>query len=202
MDRRVRGRTHSLPRVICAIGPQNAFLLQQGATGNRPALFAGASAAADVSLMSVGAFGFGAALLSAPAFGLMLSGVGAAFLAYYGAMSLIDSAHGANGGGATSTAAKAGLAAWAAITLLNPVYYVDNLVVIGGTAAALDDLRRASFLAGSSAGAVIWFFGLVFLSERMAPLLSGRGGRRLIAAASGAFMIWTSVRIVMTAFDG
>jgi L-lysine exporter family protein LysE/ArgO len=183
--------------IICSIGPQNAFLIQQGIIGNRPLHFALASAAADISLISAGAAGFGLALLALPGFQLALSLAGAFFLFLYGARALASAMQSNQHRSPDARGCAAGLGSLAAITLLNPIYYVDNLVVIGGTAALLESAIRSPFLAGACCGAVVWFFGLVGSARRVGPVFAHPIAEKGIAILTSLLMFWMSVRILM-----
>lgn len=184
--------------IICSIGPQNAFLIQQAALGSSAFRFATASAATDVLLINVGAMGIGAGIAANPPLQQAISVLGAAVLSVYGLRCLCA---GLQVGSAPSAASsRTTNIVWATVTLLNLTYYIDTLIIIGGSAASFGSEGTESFAAGACFGSIVWFYGIVAVATRAAKILFRPIVQRLINVAGGSAMMLSASGLALGAF--
>lgn len=161
--------------LIMAIGAQNALVLKHGLLRQHVWLVVLLCWLCDVVLMSLGVFGLSALLSGSPKLSGMLALAGGLFLSAYGIMSAKRAWQGGNyltidtenrlPPSALKTAATA-----LALTLLNPHVYIDTVVLIGGSAANLDQTEKQFFLLGAISASGLWFSGLGFGSRLLLPL--------------------------------
>jgi L-lysine exporter family protein LysE/ArgO len=145
--------------LIVAIGPQNAFVVRQGALRRHVGIVVAICAASDVVLIAAGVSGTGAALAGRPWLRDLARVGGAAFLVAYAALAarraldppVIERA--AVGGQAGRAAA---IGACLAFTWLNPAVYLDTIVLLGSVAHTQAP-RQWWFGSGAAIGSVVWF---------------------------------------------
>jgi len=192
--------------LIVAIGAQNAFVLRQGLAFNHVFAVALTCVLCDISLIAAGAVGFGSLVARFPAVTQLAAWGGAAFLVFYGAMSLRSALHpavlhaerpGAHGALATTGAA---VGATLAISLLNPHVYLDTVVLIGSIAAQYTWATRVWFAAGAMTASTVWFFGLAFGARLVAPLFERELAWRILDGAIAAIMWWIAATLVVGQF--
>ncbi|MFN3615026.1 MAG: LysE/ArgO family amino acid transporter, partial [Rubrimonas sp.] len=115
---------------------------------------------------------------------------GAAFLAAYGARSLMAARRPRAldaSGGAARTLRGAVLTALA-LTWLNPHVYLDTLALLGALAAAWPVPQRWAFGAGAVAASFAFFFSLGYGARLLAPLFARPGAWRALDAGVGVLM--------------
>jgi L-lysine exporter family protein LysE/ArgO len=145
--------------LIVAIGPQNAFVVRQGALRRHVGIVVAICAASDVVLIAAGVSGTGAALAGRPWLRDLARVGGAAVVVAYAALAarravdppVIERA--AVGGRAGRAAA---IAACLAFTWLNPAVYLDTIVLLGSVAHTQAP-RQWWFGSGAAIGSVVWF---------------------------------------------
>lgn len=192
--------------LIIAIGAQNAFVLRQGLARNHVFAVALTCVICDVSLIAAGAVGFGSLVARFPAVTRIAAWGGAAFLLFYGAMSLRSALHphvltaekpDAHGVLATTGAA---VGATLAISLLNPHVYLDTVVLIGSIAAQYEWATRVWFTAGAMTASTVWFFGLAYGARLLAPLFEREVAWRILDGAIAVIMWWIAFTLVAGQF--
>jgi len=164
--------------LIIAIGAQNAFVLRQGLARNHTFAVAFTCVLCDATLIAAGAIGFGRLVERFPSVSFLAAWGGAAFLAFYGALSLRSamrpqglhaedaSAHGTFAN--TWTAVVATLA----VSLLNPHVYLDTVVLLGSVAAQYPPGPRLWFSLGAMVASTVWFFGLAYGARLLEPFFA------------------------------
>ena len=158
--------------LIVAIGAQNAFVLRQGLRREQVGAVVLFCAAADALLIAAGVLGMAQALGERPGLARALAAVGALFLAAYGwcawqrARRPQQLAVDVAGAGLTRATA---LAQAAGFTLLNPHVYLDTVLLVGSIGAQQPAALRGAFIAGASAGSLLWFTALGFGARWLAP---------------------------------
>jgi L-lysine exporter family protein LysE/ArgO len=160
--------------LIVAIGAQNAFVLRQGLRRRHVLAVATMCALSDMVLIGLGVAGLGALIQQRPALLTAVTAAGAAFLAFYGALSFrrafhVESLH-AEGDATASLAAT--LATCLALTFLNPHVYLDTVVLIGALSARHHGEGAIAFGAGAAAASIVWFYGLAYGARLLAPLFA------------------------------
>jgi L-lysine exporter family protein LysE/ArgO len=148
--------------LIVAIGPQNAFVVRQGALRNHVAIVVAICAVSDVLLIAAGVSGTGAALAGRPWLREAARLGGAAVLLAYAGLaarraldpSAIDRSRSPQGEGRA-----AAIAACLAFTWLNPAVYLDTIVLLGSVAHTQAP-RQWWFGGGAAIGSIVWFCAL------------------------------------------
>ena len=184
--------------LIVAIGPQNAYVLEQGIRGRHVLLVVATCAASDVALIAVGVAGAGAAVAGRPWLSDVLTASGAAFLVGYGALALRrvmrPSGSGWSNAPAVDPSWRRALAACLAFTWLNPGVYVDTVLLVGPVAHSHG--HRWAFALGAMAASVAWFVVLGYGAQRAGGLLRRPAAWRVLDAAVASVMAVTAVRLI------
>jgi len=150
--------------------------------------------------------GFGTLVARFPAMTRFAALGGAAFLLFYGAVSLRSAIHpsvlraenpGAHGVLATTGAA---VGATLAISLLNPHVYLDTVVLIGSIAAQYEWSTRVWFAAGAMTASTAWFFGLAYGARLLAPLFEREIAWRLLDGFIALIMWWIAITLLVGQF--
>lgn len=183
--------------LILPIGPQNMFVLTQGATHERyrrvvpVVLVAGIS---DTVLISAAVGGVSVLLGLIPGIRTGLTGLGAAFLIWMGSQSW-----NAAPGNADDVAAAQSKAAWPlrrrvgyslSVSWLNPHAILDTVVVIGGGASAYANLTaKWAYAVGAVLMSWLWFVSLSWLGRL---ILQSRRRTRIVAAMNrgSSVLMW------------
>jgi L-lysine exporter family protein LysE/ArgO len=160
--------------LIVALGPQNAFVIRQGLMRAHVFLVCLVCTMADIALIALGTLGVGALLDSWEQVHVPMTLGAASFLLAYGALRLRSSmrAQGMDLGAMQSAPRARTVFAALAFTFLNPLVYLDTLVLIGGYALRFDAAERLAFTVGASSASVLFFFSLGYGSSRLASSLS------------------------------
>ncbi|MBI1217910.1 MAG: amino acid transporter [Rhodobacteraceae bacterium] len=169
--------------LILAIGAQNAFVLRQGLLRAHVLPLVLLCALSDAVLIAAGVAGFGAAVQLVPALPAIFSGLGAAFLAAYGALRLRAAWRGEDvlALGGTSKGLWPTLAAGAAFTWLNPHVYLDTLALVGAVSTRFDGWAlKAAYGVGAATASFAFFFALGFGARLLAPLMQSRTAWRIL----------------------
>ncbi len=146
--------------LILPLGPQNAFVMNQGVRRQYHLMTAALCTLSDILLICAGIFG-GSALLSQSVLLLsLITWSGVAFLLWYGAGALRNACS-----GEIQLASAAALkhsrwrivATLMALTWLNPHVYLDTFVVLGSLGGLLPPEGRRWFALGSASASLLWF---------------------------------------------
>lgn len=191
--------------LILPLGPQNAFVLNQGVRRQFHILTAALCSLSDILLICAGIFG-GSALLNHSSLLLnLVTWGGVAFLFWYGWGALRIALS-----GNVALAREEGLkqsrwrivAAMMAVTWLNPHVYLDTFVVLGSLGGQLPQAARGWFALGTISASIIWFFGLAMLSARLSPVLRSVQAQRIINLLVGIIMWFIAFRLVLQGING
>lgn len=178
--------------LIVAIGAQNAFVLSQGVRGNHHVIVAMICIFCDALFITAGIAGMGTAVSAAPALSQWVTWGGAGFLLFYGWGSLRSAVRGgsleARNGAMRSV--KAVILATFAVTLLNPHFYLDTVILLGGISSRFHGENRFLFWAGAILASTLWFVGLSLGARVLAPLFKKQLSWRILDSLVCATM-WT-----------
>jgi L-lysine exporter family protein LysE/ArgO len=148
--------------LIVAIGPQNVFIVRQGALRRHVTIVVAICAVSDVVLIAAGVSGTGAALAGRPWLRDVTRALGAAVLLVYAALA----ARRALNASAIERSTERGrasrasvVAACLAFTWLNPGVYLDTIVLLGSVAHTHAP-HQWWFGAGAAIASVVWFAAL------------------------------------------
>ncbi|MEC5317499.1 arginine exporter ArgO [Brenneria populi subsp. brevivirga] len=177
--------------LILPLGPQNAFVMNQGIRRQYHLSVALLCSLSDVALICAGIFG-GSTLLSQSS--LLLEGVtwgGVAFLLWYGwgAFRMAFSNDAPMAGVAVMQQSRWRIiATLLAVTWLNPHVYLDTFVVLGSLGSQFADRGRGWFALGSITASFLWFFALALLASWLSPWLTRPRAQRAINLFVGLVM--------------
>lgn len=177
--------------MILPLGPQNAFVLNQGIRRQYHLMIASLCALSDIVLICAGVFGGSAILMQSPWLLALVTWGGVAFLLWYGfgALKTAFSQHVAL---ANAQAMNQGrlriIATMLAVTWLNPHVYLDTFVVLGSLGGQLAETPKRAFALGTISASILWFFGLALLAAWLAPRLRTEKAQRIINGIVGLVM--------------
>ncbi|MDZ7277444.1 arginine exporter ArgO [Pantoea eucrina] len=178
--------------LILPLGPQNAFVLNQGIKRHYPLMTAALCSLSDIVLICGGIFGGSALLNQSPTLLMLITWAGVAFLLWYGWGALRNAWR---GGAAVTDDAALKQGRWRiimtllAVTWLNPHVYLDTFVVLGSLGSQLPSMEaRRWFALGTISASVLWFFGLALLAAWLSPRLRTPLAQRIINLLVGGIM--------------
>jgi L-lysine exporter family protein LysE/ArgO len=190
--------------LIVALGPQNVFVFQQGATQSRfrralpTVVTAGLS---DTLLVSLSVFGVSVAVLRYPGVQRALFGAGALFLLYVGWSVYRSPTLSVDGGEALSAREQVGFTA--SVSLLNPHAILDTVGVIGTSALGYAGEERWLFAGGVVAVSWCWFAGLAASGHALGRSRSAAAEAALARLdAVSALVIWAVAAYMAWRFVG
>ncbi|AUV03989.1 arginine exporter ArgO [Phytobacter ursingii] len=177
--------------LILPLGPQNAFVMNQGIRRQYHIMTAFLCTLSDLLLICAGIFGGSALLMQSPWLLALVTWGGVAFLFWYG-YGALKTAMGRNIELASAEIMKQGrwkiIVTMLAVTWLNPHVYLDTFVVLGSLGGQLDVEPRRWFALGTVSASFLWFFGLAILAAWFAPRLRTVKAQRIINLLVGAVM--------------
>ncbi|UBX49352.1 arginine exporter ArgO [Providencia alcalifaciens] len=186
--------------MILPLGPQNAFVLQQGSRKQFHLMSALLCALSDTILIIAGVFGGSALLSQSELLMALITWAGVAFLAWYG--------YGAFRTAMTPNDAVLQLESkmmtrWKvivtlfAVTWLNPHVYLDTFVVLGSVGGQLESQLRPWFTAGALTASFVWFFLLAILAAWFSPILNKPRSQRFINLFVGCVMWFIAFQLAI-----
>ncbi len=158
--------------LIVAIGAQNAFVLSQGVRGNHHVAIALICILCDAIFITAGVAGIGGTVSANPALAQWVAWGGAGFLFVYGCGSLRSAVKGGNleASDRTVLSLDAAILATLAVTLLNPHFYLDTVILLGGISSRFHGENRLLFWAGTVSASTLWFTCLSLGGQMLAPV--------------------------------
>jgi L-lysine exporter family protein LysE/ArgO len=186
--------------LIVAIGPQNAFVVRQGALRRHVTIVVAICAVSDVVLIAAGVSGAGAAFAGRPGLLEVTRAGGAAVLLAYAALaarralnpSAVDRA-----GEPGRTGRTAAVAACLAFTWLNPAVYIDTIVLLGSVAHTQSP-HQWWFGGGAAIGSVVWFCALAGVARLAHGVLTRPRVWRGVDCFVAVVMTATALRLLLT----
>ena len=195
--------------LIIAIGPQNAFVIQQGILRQHVFLAAFVCTLVDVVLIIVGAAGFGTLIAIIPSLKTYFLWGGILFLMGYGTLSLIssfkhprdDDSLGKNESGYRTKNRKSIIITAAGFSLLNPHVYLDTVILLGGLAAQYEIPERNYFAFGAIMASVVWFYGIGYGATLVAPWFESSRGKRILDLVIAMIMFVLAFVLMLNVLD-
>jgi L-lysine exporter family protein LysE/ArgO len=187
--------------LIVTIGAQNAFVLRQGILRSHVGKIVLLCSVSDLILIAAGVGGASALAARYPRFVEFVLYAGLAYLAWFGIAALRRALR---PGHAVMEVARPGGAAgnnpalqraWPvvlmtlAFTWLNPHVYVDVVLLIGTAGAREPEAARLAFALGAMTVSPIWFAGLGYGAQFLAPLFRKATAWRLLDGAIGSMVL-------------
>jgi L-lysine exporter family protein LysE/ArgO len=177
--------------LILPLGPQNAFVMNQGIRRQYHLMIASLCALSDIILICGGIFGGSAILMQSPWLLALVTWGGVAFLLWYG-WGALRTAMSSNVELASAEVLKQGrwkiVVTMLAVTWLNPHVYLDTFVVLGSLGGQLADEAKRWFALGTISASILWFYGLAMLAAWLAPRLRTAKAQRIINGVVGVVM--------------
>ncbi|AIR06058.1 arginine exporter protein [Cedecea neteri] len=177
--------------LILPLGPQNAFVMNQGIRRQYHLMIASLCALSDIILICGGIFGGSAILMQSPWLLALVTWGGVAFLLWYG-WGALRTAMSSNVELASAEVLKQGrwkiVVTMLAVTWLNPHVYLDTFVVLGSLGGQLADEAKRWFALGTISASILWFYGLAMLAAWLAPRLRTAKAQRIINGIVGVVM--------------
>lgn len=188
--------------MILPLGPQNAFVLNQGIHRQYHLMIASLCALSDLLLICAGIFGGSAILMQSPWLLAIVTWGGVVFLLWYGCGAL-RTAMSSSLELATAEMMKQRrwriVATMLAVTWLNPHVYLDTFVVLGSLGGQLAEEPKRWFAFGTVSASIFWFYGLAILAAWLAPYLRTAKAQRIINGVVGLVMWFIAFQL---AWDG
>ncbi len=190
--------------IICAIGPQNAFVLRQGLQKRHVFAVATVCALSDILLIAAGVAGLGAVVQSRPSLLTAIAVVGAVFLFGYGALALRRAFRTESLTPAVTDAGglRTAVATCLALTFLNPHVYLDTVVLIGGLSARHPGTGAVAFGIGAAFSSTAWFYGLAYGARFLAPLFARPVAWRVLDVIVAALMWGIALSLMIEVMRG
>ncbi|MCG7246809.1 lysine transporter LysE [Corynebacterium sp. HMSC08C04] len=207
--------------LIIAIGPQNAYIIKMGVKRDHISAIILACLLSDVILINAGVGGMGVLVEKFPTGLVIMKYLGAAYLLYFGFSCFRDafkkeqealvventqptvqpqSVHGST---AVITAPRLKSRTWLkpvmgamALTWLNPLTYVDVLVMLGGIAQQYGQ-QRWLFAAGALLASAVWFPTLGYGAFKLSPVLAKPTTWRYVNFAIGCVMMVLTAKLLL-----
>ncbi|CNI07980.1 arginine exporter ArgO [Yersinia pekkanenii] len=177
--------------MILPLGPQNAFVMNQGIKRQHHLMSASLCALSDIILICAGIFGGSALLSRSPLLLALVTWGGVAFLLWYGWGALVAAWRGDSASSSVSAGAQGRwriLVTLLAVTWLNPHVYLDTFVVLGSLGGQLLPDVRSWFALGAVSASIVWFFALALLAAWLSPWLNRPTSQRVIHLLVGGVM--------------
>ncbi|MFH8135521.1 arginine exporter ArgO [Pantoea osteomyelitidis] len=191
--------------LILPLGPQNAFVMNQGVRRQYHLMTASLCTLSDVVLICAGIFGGSALLNQSPVLLMLITWAGVAFLLWYG-WGALRTAFSGNVDLAAAEVMKQGrwriVATMMAVTWLNPHVYLDTFVVLGSLGGQMPQEARRWFALGSASASFLWFFGLALLAAWLSPLLRTAKAQRVINLLVGIVMWVIALQLARQGIQG
>lgn len=185
--------------LIVAIGAQNAFVLSQGVRRNHHLIIALICIICDAAFISAGVAGFGSAVSSNPVLSQWVTWGGAGFLFFYGWRSLRSALRGGSmdTNDRAARTLKAAIITTLAVTLLNPHFYLDTVILLGSVSSQFHGQSRLYFLVGAISASTLWFISLSLGGQLLAPLFKKQISWRILDSLVCATMWTIAVSLMM-----
>ncbi|MEP3280201.1 MAG: LysE/ArgO family amino acid transporter [Stappiaceae bacterium] len=184
--------------LIVAIGAQNAFVLRQGLLKAHVFAVSSVCFLSDALLIVVGVMGLGSLIKQSGTMLLVATLGGAGFLLVYGAFSL-KRAFGNESMGTSSEDGrnlKNAILVCLALTWGNPHVYLDTVVLLGSLSARYSESGQIAFAAGAVFASGIWFYGLGYGAQYLAPIFAKPVAWRVLDIAIWIVMWGIAIRLI------
>ncbi|MGW0882043.1 LysE/ArgO family amino acid transporter [Streptomyces sp. NPDC002671] len=185
--------------LIVAIGAQNAFVLRQGVRRDAVLAVVAICALSDAVLIALGVGGVGAAVVAWPGALRAVGLIGGAFLLCYGALAarrvLKPGDTGLRTDGEAAGSRRRAVLTCLAMTWLNPHVYLDTVFLLGSLAAGHGALRW-SFGLGAALASLCWFAVLGFGARLLGRVLTRPAAWRYLDGLVAATMLVLGATLV------
>lgn len=188
--------------LIMALGPQNVFLIRQGALRKHAVLSALICFSCDLILICGSVVGLYQMLELHPSLKDWMTWFGVVFLLYYGSRALKRAlqAKSTEPHSAQQSSNRLQIILLAlGFSLLNPHAIIDALVIIGSNSAQFPEHQK-EFVLGVATSSLLWFSSLTLTTHYFSNVLTRAAVWRRVELCSGLLMIGLSIRLVGSQF--
>ncbi len=185
--------------LIVAIGAQNAFVLSQGIRRSHHFIIALICIICDIIFISAGVIGFGTAVSTNPTLSQVVAWGGAGFLFFYGLGSFRSALKGENldTNERTVRSLRAAIITTLAVTLLNPHFYLDTVIILGSVSSQFQGKNLLCFWIGAVCASTIWFISLSLGGQMLAPIFQKQIAWRILDSLVCTTMWTIAVTLVI-----
>lgn len=186
--------------LIITLGPQNIFLIKQGARRNHAALSAVVCFICDIILMSASVVGLHQLLSNHPVLQTWMMWLGSVFLFYYAIKNLYHAFSKSNPkiGSSHPLYNRIQIIFFAlGFSLLNPHSIIDTLVIIGSNSSQFPD-QEMIFLLGVLTSSLLWFSSIFFTTRYFSNVLTKVKIWQGIELFSGLLMAFIGIKLVLS----
>lgn len=183
--------------LIIALGPQNVFLIKQGAQKNHATLSAVICFICDFILICSSIAGLHELLQLRPVLQIWMMVLGTLFLLFYSAKALTNafSKQSEDAENAHPPRNRTQIILLAlGFSILNPHAIIDSLVIIGGGSSGYPD-KEHIFLLGVLTSSFIWFSSLTFTARYFSDVLTKANVWKGIELISGLLMAFIGIKL-------
>lgn len=188
--------------LIVAIGAQNAFVLRQGIRRDAVLAVVGICALSDALLIALGVGGVGAAVVAWPGALTVVGWIGGAFLLGYGLLAarrvFRSGTDALRTDGEAAGSRRRAVLTCLALTWLNPHVYLDTVFLLGSIAADRGPLRW-TFGLGAALASLCWFAALGFGGRLLGRFLARPAAWRVLDGLVAVTMITLGVLLIARA---
>ncbi len=157
--------------IIAGIGPQTMNIISHSINKNYAVTVTSISAVADITLILIGCFGI--LSIENPIFLRIIYIIGISFLSYYTITKIFSLfKHSKFKSSQNILSKKQSIFNAFALTWLNPLVFVDTIIVIGGNSSRYQNSEHLAFTIGAVIGDTLWLFGIMYISRRFSTLLN------------------------------
>ncbi|WP_131782029.1 LysE/ArgO family amino acid transporter [Legionella gresilensis] len=185
--------------LVTALGPQNIFLIRQGALRQYAVLSAAVCWICDIILASASVAGLHQLLNLHPSLKTWITWAGALFLFYYGISALNKSLKKSS----ENTKLKEThnnrlqiILLAVGFSLLNPHAIIDTLIIIGGSSSQFPGHQNAFFL-GVITSSFLWLVLLTLVTQFFSEILTKETVWRRLEFGSGSLMIFLGAKLML-----
>ncbi|KTD72318.1 LysE/ArgO family amino acid transporter [Legionella tucsonensis] len=183
--------------LIIALGPQNVFLIKQGAQKNHAILSAVICFICDFILIYSSIAGLHELLQLRPVLQIWMMLLGTLFLLFYSAKTLANAfskpSEDAENTHQPRNRIQIILLALG-FSILNPHAIIDSLVIIGGGSSGYPD-QEYIFLLGVLTSSFLWFSSLTFTARYFSDVLTKANVWKGVELISGLLMAFISIKL-------
>ena len=175
---------------IFSIGPQNLCLIRAGAQHRHGVTVATAGYVSEIAIAVAGVGGLGVLLAASPGAAAALQAMDVVFLAALGLRALASLAREPTKlGGPEIRSRGRSLLAMLIVTWLNPLVYVEVMLLVGVLSNGYGEAARGAFVLGFLMASAVKFYGWTWVGRRATRLLSDPRGSAAFDRASGALLL-------------
>lgn len=183
--------------LIIAVGAQNAFLLEQAIKRHYAFTLAIMFILSDMLSITLGTYGLGVIIQQVPELLEISRYAGVLFLLYISYSKIKASFQDSSlllERAQLSASFSAIIVMGAAVTWLNPHFYLDTMILMASLANQWQE-QKVWFVLGCFSAAVIWFFSIVLIGKALNPYMKSSTFWRWLNRVNGTVILLIALQI-------